>query len=186
MANIADDRSAEEFLVDYFRDFGPATFRAATPADRAAMIPLLVSPHDWQVLDANVGMFSTRYAVQNSCMGLYRRYSAVARDGQGAWFSAVTEGGRVVGLSTIRLDGNRGCRVDGFTHRSHQELWPELIQAATNWGEGRGASSYSVKVSVEDEEKQSLFESIGFRRTGPGEPFDLDGRSVSAVCFGRR
>ena len=109
MANISDDRSPEEFLVDHFRHLGQATVRAASPADRVPMIPLLVSPHDWQVLDANAAMFSTRYAVQSSCMGLYRRYSAVAEEGRGAWFSAVAEGGQVVGLSTARLDGDGGC-----------------------------------------------------------------------------
>ncbi len=185
MANISDGRSPEEFLVDHFRDLGPVTVRAATVADRAPMIPLLVSPRDWQVLDSNAAMFSTRYAIQNSCMGLYRRYSTVARDGQGAWFIAVTEGGHVVGLSTIRLDGNGGCRVDGFTHKSYLGLWGELIQATTDWGEGRGASSFSATVSAEDEEKQSLFESIGFRGTGPGEPFDMGGREVAGVHLER-
>ena len=52
------------------------------------MIPLLISPHDWQVLDANTAMFSTRYSLQPSCMGLYRRYSAVAGDGPGRRGSA--------------------------------------------------------------------------------------------------
>ena len=78
MVNISDGGSPEAFLVDYFRDLGPATVRPAMPADRIPMVPLLVSPHDWQVLDANAAMFSTRYSVQHSCMGLYRRYSAVA------------------------------------------------------------------------------------------------------------
>ena len=186
MANISNGRSPEEFLVDYFRDLGPATVKAATPADRVPMIPLLVSPHDWQVLDSNAAMLSTRYAVQGSCLGLYRRYSAVVEDGQGAWFSAVTEGGYVVGLSTARLDGDGGCRVDGFTHKAHVRSWAELIRAAGDWGAGRGASSTWADVSAEDEEKQSLFESIGFRNTGPGEPFDLGGRHVAALRFERR
>ncbi len=186
MANISDDRSPEEFLVDHFRDLGPATVKAATPADRVPMIPLLVSPHDWQVLDSNASMFSTRYSVQDSCMGLYRRYSAVANDGQGAWFSAVTQEGHVVGLSTARLDGDGGCQVDGFTHKAHVPSWGEMIRATSDWGAGRGASWFSAAVSAEDEEKQSLFESIGFQSTGPGEPFDLDGRDVAAVRFERR
>ena len=186
MANISNGRSPEEFLVDHFRDLGPATVKAAAPAHRVPMIPLLVSPHDWQVLDSSAAMLSTRYAVQNSCLGLYRRYSAVVEDGQGAWFSAVTEGGYVVGLSTARLDGGGGwCRVDGFTHKAHVRSWAELIQATTDWGAGRGASSFSASVSAEDEEKQSLFESIGFRNTGPGEPFDLGGRQVASVRFER-
>ena len=185
MANISDDRSPEEFLVNHFADLGPATVRAATPADRVPMIPLLTSPHDWQVLDANTAMFSTRYSVLDSCMGLYKSYSAVAKDGQGAWFSAVTEDGHVIVLSTARLDGEGGCQVDGFTHKAHVRSWGELNQATNDWGAGRGASSFSAAVSVEDEEKQSLFESLGFRNTGPGESFDLGGRHVATVRLER-
>ena len=181
MVNVLNGDSPEEFLVDYFRDLGPATVRAPSPADRVPMIPLLVSPQDWQVLDSNTGMLSTRYAVQDSCLGLYRRYSALAVDGRGAWFCAATSLGQVVGLSTARLDGGGGCRVDGFTHRNHLGSWKALIQAATGWGAGMNASSIWATVSVEDDEKRSLFESVGFRNTAPGEPFDLGGRQVATL-----
>ena len=73
--------------------------------------------------------------------------------------------------------------MDGFTHRAHLRSWGELIQTTIDWGAGEGASSFSAPASAEDEEKQSLFESIGFRNTGPGEPFDLDGRRVASVRF---
>ena len=185
MVNISDGSSPEAFLLDYFRDLGPATVRPATPADRIPMIPLLVSPHDWQVLDANAAMFSTRYALQPSCMGLYRRYSSLARDHRGGWFSAVAEGGMTVGLSTARLHNMGSCQVDGFTYRDQPACWNELIQGAIDWGNDRGASSFNAEVSVEDEEKQALFESAGFRSAGPGEPFVLDGRKVAAARFER-
>ena len=181
MVNVLTGGSPEEFLVDHFRGLGPATIREPSPADRVPMIPLLVSPHDWQVLDANVAMFSTRYAVQGSCLGLYRRYSAIAAGGQGAWFCAVTDLGHVVGLSTARLDVDNRCHVDAFTHRSGLESWRGLVDAAADWGHARGASSIQATVSIEDEEKQSLFESIGFTATDPRDPFDLDGRQVAAL-----
>ena len=183
MANISDGRSPEEFLIDYFRGLGPATVRAGTPADRVPMIPLLISPHDWQVLDSNAAMLSTRYAVQGSCLGLYRRYSALAKDGQGAWFSAVTKGGHVVGLSTARLDPDGECHVDAFTHNAHVRSWRELIHATSDWGASRGFTSFAATASTEDEERQSLFESVGFRNTGPAEPFDVANRRVPAVRF---
>ena len=183
MVNISDGGSPEAFLVDYFRDLGPATVRPARPGDRIPMIPLLVSPHDWQVLDANAGMFSTRYSVQDSCMGLYRRYSAVAGNHRGAWFSAVTEGGKAVGLSTVRFDDTGGCQVDGFTNRDHLDQWNELIQGAIDWGADHGALSFKAEASVEDEEKQALFESAGFRGAGTGEPFVLGEREVASVRF---
>ena len=185
MANVSDGRSPEEFLVDYFRGLGPATVRAGTPADRVPMIPLLVSPHDWHVLDSNVGMMSTRYAVQGSCLGLYRRYSALAKEGRGAWFSAVTEGGHVVGLSTARLDRDGGCRMDAFTHGAHLRSLGDLIQAASGWGSATGASPLWTAVSAEDEEKRSLLQSAGFRSIGPAEPLDVDGRRVPAIRLER-
>ena len=185
MANVSDGRSPDEFLIDYFRSLGPATVRAGAPADRVPMIPLLISPHDWQVLDSNAAMLSTRYAVQGSCLGLYRRYSALAKDGRGAWFSAVTEDGHVVGLSTARLDRDGGCHVDAFTHDAHERSWRELIQATSDWAASRGASSFSAIVSTEDEEKLSMFESVGFRSAGPADSFDVSGRSVPAIRLER-
>ena len=72
----------------------------------------------------------------------------------------------------MRLDRSKrdaSLKVTAEESRSHSEI---------DKGEGRGTSSFRAAVSVEDEVKQSLFESIGFRNTGPGEPFDLGGRDV--------
>ena len=181
MANITNGDSPEAFLVDYFRDLGTARVRPATPEVRIPMIPLLVSPHDWQVLDSNAAMYSTRYAVQGSCMGLYRRYAAVARNDRGSWFSAVTDSGHVVGLSTVRLGESGGCRVDAFTRKDHEGVWNELAQATIDWGASRGVSLFEATVSVEDEEKRARFESIGFVSADSSEPFDLGGRQVESV-----
>ena len=181
MANISSGDSPESFLIDYFRGLEPAIVRAATPEDRIPIIPLLVSPHDWQILDANAAMFSTRYSVQGSCMGLYRRYAAVARDNRGSWFSACTPGGHVVGLSTSRLEGSGRCRVDAFTHKDFESIWSELVQAAIEWGTSLGVSSFTATVSVADEEKRAMFESIGFLSSGSSEPFKLDDSQVESV-----
>ncbi len=180
MLNVLNGESPEEFFVDYFRGIRGETvrIRLPSPADRAPMIPLLALPHDWQVLDFNTGLMSTRYAVQDSCLGLYRRYAAIASDGRGAWFRAGTDIGHVVGLSTARLDGKGGCRVDGFTHSDHASTWQALIQAAVGWGAENGAAHVYADVSVEDEDKRSMFESIGFRDSGGGISFDLGGRQV--------
>ena len=185
MANISSSSSPEEYIVDFFRGLGRATVRQASPAIRVPIIPLMTIPHDWQVLDANAAMFSTRYAVQNSCMGLYRRYDHLARDGRGAWFGAVTDGGPVVGLSTARLDSSGACRVDGFALNSHMEIWPQLIEAAITWGRGGGASVTQAVVGVEDEERRALFDGLGFAGVGPGDPFDIGGREVKSEILRR-
>ena len=181
MVNVLDGRSPEEFFVDYFRGIGPVEVREPSPADRAPMIPLLVSPHDWQALDFNTGMMSTRYAVQDSCLGLYRRYMALTRDGRGAWFCASDDKGQLAGLSSALLGAEGGCSVDGFTHREKADSWRELIQRAVDWGANKNVSPVWATVSVEDEEKLSLYESIGFKIAGKGESFDLGGRGVNTV-----
>ena len=181
MACIAGSDSPEAFLLDYFGDQSQAAVVGATVAERIRMIPLLVAPHDWQVLDANVGMFSTRYVVQTSCMTLYPRYSALGQSDRGAWFGAHTALGRVVGLASARLDRASRCQVDGFTHQRWSDVWDDLIQAAMRWGTSQGASVCWAAVSVEDEDKQALFEALGFRQVGTDGSFDLDGRSVAAV-----
>jgi ribosomal protein S18 acetylase RimI-like enzyme len=180
MANISSRDTPEAFLVDHFRKPGEAAVVAATPAVRVPMIPLLHAPHDWQVLDANAGMYSTRYCVQYSCMGLYRRYLAAVSGGAGDWFCARTADGRVVGLATVCGSG-AACRVDGFTHPYFAAAWPDLMAAAVQRAAERGAGKCHAAVCVEDEEKRSLFEGLGFRDAGPAADFELDGRAVGAV-----
>ncbi len=182
MLNVLDgDSSPEEFMVDYFRGVGAVKVREPSPDDRVPMIPLLISPHDWQALDFNVGMLSTRYAIQDSCLGLYRRYSALSGDGRGAWFCASDDRGQLAGLSTARLDEAGGCQVDGFARLEKMDSWRGLIQKASGWGLARETSSIWAKVSVEDEEKAALFESLGLKMVGSGEPFDLGGREVATA-----
>ena len=185
MAMISGGDSPEAFLVDYFRPAGQATVRPASPRDRVPMIPLIQAPHDWQVLDANAGMRSTRYAVQNSCNGLYPRYDALTIDGRGAWLSAETADGRVIGMATARLRDSGVCQVDGFTHGDHDDVWTPLIEAAMSWGAGKSASVYQAVVSVEDEEKRERFEALGFREAGPADGFELAGRTVGGVQLER-
>ena len=180
-ANISDGDSPEAFLVDYFREGGASTVAEGTPSDRVPMIPLIVTPHDWQVLDANLLLYSSRYGLVRSCMGLYPKYHALTEGGRGGWFAAHSDGGRVVGLSTARLDGSDGCQVDGFTHRGFGDAWEQILRMAVGWGEARGVGVVWVAVSVEDEEKRAMLEALGFQESGPAESFDMDGRKVGAV-----
>ena len=182
-ANITSDRSPEEFLVDYFRSIEPSiTVAPATPHVRVPMIPLIASPHDWQVLDANPdGMFSTRYRLQRSTMGQYPKYQAVADDGRGAWFAGRAPNGGVVGLSSARLDEDGRCQVDAFTHRSFDAHWEALARAAMQWGESHGSSALRARVSVEDEQKRALFESLDFREAGPAADLEFDTWTVPSV-----
>ena len=186
MALIVSGNSPEAFLVDYFREAeGQIIIIPGTSAQRIPMIPLIVCPHDWQVLDANAGMFSTRYAVQSSCMGLYPKYDVLVQQQSGAWFGAQTDSGHLIGLATVRLDELGVCHVDGFTHQRCLDTWQDLMQAAMDWGADRGATEWCGTLSVEDEDKRSLFGSLGFEATGEGEAFTLGERQVSSVLLKR-
>ena len=110
-ALIASGESPESFLVDYFRASDEVGIEPGSPAQRVPMIPLIITPHDWWVLDANVELYSTRYIEQNSCMGLYPRYAKLVEQGAGAWFAARTRDGRLVGLASARPD--REGRLSG-------------------------------------------------------------------------
>ena len=186
MALIVSGNSPEAFLVDYFREAeGRITIIPGTSAQRIPMIPLIVCPHNWQVLDANAGIFSTRYALQSSCMGLYPKYDALLQQQHGTWFGARTDSGHLIGLATARLDGSGGCHVDGFTHQRCLDAWEDLIQAAMDWGANRGATEWCGTLSAEDEDKQSLFEALGFKAAGEGEAFTLGERQVPSTLLKR-
>jgi len=185
MANITNGDSPETFLVEFFCEPSDVTLCTAGPVVRVPLIPLLHTPHDWQVLDANAGMYSTRYHVQKSCMGLYRRYQDVVQDDCGQWFAAFAADGRVVGLSTARLHDSGRCNVDGFAHQRFMDCWNELIQVAIDWGESQNATTFTATLSIEDEDKQRLFESLGFKRGQPAANFEVGGRKIESVQLQR-
>jgi hypothetical protein len=180
-ANITGDDTPEAFLVNYFRETGVCTVAKGTPSDRVPMIPLIVTPHDWRVLDANLLLYSSRYCLVRSCMGLYPKYDGLAKDGRGAWVAAHSGGGRVVGLSTARLDGSGGCQVDGFTNKGFGDAWERLLTLAAAWGETRAVGTIWAAVSIEDEERRAVLEAMGYREMGPAQEFDMDGRLVGAA-----
>jgi len=180
-AAITDDRSPEAFLVDYFSDPSPAVVEEGGPGVRIPMIPLIVTPHDWRVLDANTGIFSARYALVRSCMGLYPKYQALREGGRGNWFAARDTQKRIVGLSTAVMDDSRACSVDGFTHGGSDDAWHDLLRAAIVWGQAHGASPVYANACAEDEDRIARLEAMGFRSAGPAPDFDMDGQDVAAV-----
>jgi len=174
-----DGRSAEEFLVDWFRDAGPATVSPGDLDDKLPSYPLVVSPHDWQVLDANGGLMSTRYSLHHTFAGLYMKCANVGNDENGARFSARTDDGRVVGMSTARLDVDGSCAVDGFVQHRYRDLLNDLIEQAAAFGSSQGAGAVHAHLSREDNGKRRLFEGLGFREVGPAPDFVLDGLQLN-------
>lgn len=186
MVNLTANLSPEEFLVDYFRQPGPVDVQRAGPEMRVPMIPLILTPHDSALLDANVGLYSCRYQTQNSCMGLYPRYVRALQNGQGACFTASTPDGRVVGLatarSTERTAGECTYQIDGFTHHRFAATWPDLLQAACTWACHQGATALQAMISAEDQAKQAIVQSLGFVHTSVAAHFDEQRLTVWRVA----
>ncbi|MYD51875.1 MAG: GNAT family N-acetyltransferase [Dehalococcoidia bacterium] len=184
-ANVTTGDSPEEYLADYYRVTGQVNIVPGDASLRVPMIPLLLTPHDWQVLDGNlpVPMISIRYAMQSSCMGLCRKYyDLVKRDGT-AWFAAKTDDDRLVGIATARTDDANVCNVDGFIHARFRDSYDVLIGAAIEWARSQDAARVATRLSVEDEDKQAAFESLGFRKGNVDRTFTLDDREVAAVAM---
>lgn len=184
-ANVTTGDSPEEYLADYYRVGGEVSIVPGDASLRVPMIPLLLTPHDWQVLDGNlpVPMVSIRYSMQSSCMGLCRKYYDLVKREGAAWFAAKTDDGRLVGISTAKVDDDNVCAVDGFIHARFADSYDSLIGAAIKWGRSRNADRITTKLSVEDEDKQAAFESLGFHRGNVDGSFTLDDRDVPALTM---
>ena len=184
-ANITNGDSPEEYLADYFRSPSPVNIVTGDASLRVPMIPLLLTPHDWQVLDGNLPtpMISTRYATQNSCMGLCRKYYYLVKRDNAAWFAAKTSDERLVGISTAWIDADNVCRVDGFVHARFNDSYDALIGAAIDWGNERDATRCVTRLSVEDEEKRANFEAFGFRAGSLDGTFTLGDREVPTLTM---
>lgn len=187
MAQVNFDESPEDFLAGYFDADESIEVSPGSPRSRCHLIPLAVCPHDWQVLDANAGLSSTRYTQLKSCMGLFPRYEAVvAGDREGTWFEGWTDSGScLAGLSTVRLTTDSTSQVDGFTHKRYAAAWPELLAAVVDWSRDRGMAGCRADICVEDEEKQAWFEQLGFSPAGAGGGFEVGGRSVGSIVMER-
>ncbi len=183
--NVTTGDSPEEYLADYFRKPSPVNIVTGDASLRVPMIPLLLTPHDWQVLDGNLPtpVVSTRYAEQNSCMGLCRKYYYLVKRDNAEWFAAKTSDGRLVGIATGYIDADNVCHVDGFIHKRFNDSYKSLIDAAIEWGRERNATRFVARICAEDVEKRALFGDFGFR-TGPIDgTFTISEREVPAASM---
>ena len=177
--------SPEVYFTDYFRDLGPTTIHPGEADDRTPAVPLVHTPHDWQVMDCNARIYTTRYFARRSFAGQCGAYVDMLDQPSSTFFAArAGDRQKVVGLSSAKFVDDGICSVDGFTHPYYLENWAELIRAVMDWARQRNADQFVVTVSQEDEQKQELFRQLGFEVTGRGEDFFLDGVWLRALPDG--
>lgn len=140
MLNPVQGAYADEWILDYYRlgEDLPVKIVAGEPKHRALIVPLIVTPHDADLLDANAHIRSVRYARQPSCEGLYAKYAGLEA---GAWFAAERSDGAVVGIASAVVYTDTSCCVDAFTHARYGLHLNDLIQSAVDWAQTNGASS---------------------------------------------
>ena len=183
MVNLTGEESPHDFLTNYFADLVPLEVQVADSSSRIPIIPLIISPHDWFVMDANVSIFSTRIEKQLSCLGLYNRYHYLREKSLGEWFTLVTQKGKVLGISSAAHLRERCYQIDGFCHESYGDSFRDLIHAAITWCSDEEAEEITMRLSSEDEEKRSLISSMGFHKPRLNGSFHYRNKKVDAVLY---
>lgn len=159
MLNSKCFETADEFLKDYFRDSSDlrVEIHKGAARHRLPIVPLIISPNDSRTLDANTSIYSTTYANQPSCEGLYLRYAGL----HGGWFVAERADGVVVGISSARQTEDGSCCIDAFAHPSYVEKYLMLLyEEAIRFAGECGASSVHAVCSATDSFKKTILDRI--------------------------
>ena len=156
MVNMSGSDLYDDFIRNYFSSAIPSTICEAKPSARIPLIPLVIFPHHWKMLDSNISLYSTNARTQLSCLGLYRRYDYLRSDYEGEWFTLLSEDGKVLGISSAAHKGDKKYEVDGFCHPKYEDFFSPLIQTAVKWCVSREASEIIFNVSKEDTDKENL------------------------------
>ena len=163
MVNLSGSDDYDDFIRRYFATSTPSQICRAKPASRIPIIPLVLFPHAWSILDSNISLYSTNVEPQLSCLGLYRRYDYLRTCGQGEWFTLITEEAKVLGISSAVYKGNNRYQVDGFCHPDHDSFFIRLIKTAVNWCQSKKAVEITFNVAKQDKDKEKLVRNVGFR-----------------------
>jgi len=121
MVNTLNRQLPEEFLLGLFSGSGAVTplIRPMNPGDRVSIIPLILFGHPWIALDMNAELFSTRFFVQGSCMGLYPRYEKIIKDQGSVWILEHPASHLPVGILSVKVISGDRVSLDGFVHPFH-------------------------------------------------------------------
>ena len=169
MAATREGQAPEAFLVDHFRtEAGPLLLRPLDAGVRLPVIPLVLAAHNEQILDANLGLVSTRFSRQDRCMSLYPLYQRLTQVPGGQVMAAWTADECLVGLASANPSASERVYLDGFCHPQRLDCWDELMRGLLASCLHQGTTVCAV-VACEDEEKQARFEALGFVTDGVTE-----------------
>jgi hypothetical protein len=166
MLRITGTQGTHEYISGYFNGGANLSVEVVEGGarQRIGMIPLIVQPHEWITLDANVGLFSTQVSKQMSCMGLYPKYKDFEKSGE--WFAAERSDGATVGLASIRLIDPDTSQVDAFTQvPQHFKTTETLYRLALKCLTATNSNRVRAVCDDDDELKRSILTRIGFRAT---------------------
>ncbi len=140
---------------------GECEVKAASPALRVPMIPLICGRNTTLVLDANVGLCSTRCMALASCTGLYPRFLQMRERGGECLYLQDKATGGIAGIATIVPQPDGTLQADAFWHPGYESQAAELIQAVAALCPGR-----PLRFPVADEAKERMLSALGAKTIG--------------------
>ncbi|MCX7705043.1 MAG: GNAT family N-acetyltransferase [bacterium] len=160
MLRVFDGRNTDRFLNAGKRFNNKKIYILRGDARfRLPIIPLILFPFEEIVLDLNTGLFSTRWFVQKSCMGLYPRYEKI--DENGAWFVAISKKS-VVGIASVKFHDEHCAQVDGFClPEISEKVIKKLYLKTVDYAIKRGAREIHMVADNLDIKKKKLLLKLG-------------------------
>ena len=185
MVRLSDTNDYDEFTRRYFDNSIPSKICVAKPGSRIPLIPLVLLPHNWSILDSNISLYSTSVEPQQSCLGLYRRYEYLRTHRQGEWFTLITKDERVLGISSAIHKGDNRYQVDGFCHSDHENSFSKLIETAIDWCKSKKAAEITFKIAKQDKSKEHLIRNVGFKTMNAEDYLESDTMKTQSLLYSK-
>ena len=160
--------------------------RPMTPKDRIRIIPLILHPHRWIVLDMNVDLISTRFCTQFSCMGLYPRFQSLSARGGKSWTLAPSGAGPALGIASLIPVSPSVAQVDAFTHPDSGASLPTLIGEPVRYAQAQNFVEIRANLVSHDFEKIECYRGMGFREVNPGPEVAIGEDTYRSICLRKR
>ncbi|HOK80030.1 MAG TPA: GNAT family N-acetyltransferase [bacterium] len=183
MLRNSSGKSPEVFLRQYFSAVKNNKIRILQGDSRFRLqiIPLVIIPYDEPVLDLNAGLFSTRWYVQRSCMGLYPHYEKLEE--HGAWFVAIS-GKFLAGIVSIVFHDKSVAQIDGFCIPGiDKKVMLNLYETAIDYAKKSNASEIHMVADALDEKKKQLLLKIGCIPTNERVKFESKDGILDMIVY---